>query len=240
MAVFRVEKSSNYTTMSNYHLQDKTLSLKAKGLLSQILSLPDNWDYSVAGLVKICKEGKDCIVTVLQELEQAGYITRRQQRTADGKLAGMEYIIYERPHETAPCPASPYAEKPDAAKPHTGKPSAAKPHTGKPSAENPPQLNTKQSSTKEIKDLKSERARHAYGAYHNVLLSDEEADALRQEFPADYRERIERLSEYIASTGKHYKNHLATLRSWARTDKAKTPARQYSVQNYTFSEGESL
>jgi len=116
MAVFRVEKSSNYTTMSNYHLQDKTLSLKAKGLLSQILSLPDNWDYSVAGLVKICKEGKDCIVAVLQELEQAGYITRRQQRTADGKLAGMEYIIYERPHATIPCPASP-----DAAKPHTGK-----------------------------------------------------------------------------------------------------------------------
>jgi len=141
MAVFRVEKNSNYTTMSNYHLQDKSLSLKAKGLLSQILSLPDCWDYSVTGLVKICKEGKDCIVAVLQELERAGYIERCQQRTADGRLAGMEYIIYEKPHSVTPTPRpdSPYAENP---------------HTGKPPAENPPQLNTKESSTKEIKDCK--------------------------------------------------------------------------------------
>lgn len=65
MAVIRVEKNKNFTTMSNYHLRDKELSLKAKGLLSQILSLPENWDYSVRGLVAICLEGKDCIVTTL-------------------------------------------------------------------------------------------------------------------------------------------------------------------------------
>ena len=73
MAVIRVEKNKNFTTMSNYHLRDKELSLKAKGLLSQILSLPENWDYSVRGLVAICLEGKDCIVTTLQELERKGY-----------------------------------------------------------------------------------------------------------------------------------------------------------------------
>lgn len=86
MAVIRVEKNKNFTTMSNYHLRDKELSLKAKGLLSQILSLPENWDYSVRGLVAICLEGKDCIVTTLQELERKGYLVRKQTRDAHGIL----------------------------------------------------------------------------------------------------------------------------------------------------------
>ena len=95
MAVIRVEKNRNFTTMSNYHLRDKDLSLKAKGLLSQILSLPDDWDYSVRGLASICLEGKDCIVTTLKELEIKGYLVRKQLRDANGRLSGIEYIIYE-------------------------------------------------------------------------------------------------------------------------------------------------
>ena len=87
MAVIRVEKNRNFTTMSNYHLRDKDLSLKAKGLLSQILSLPDDWDYSVRGLASICLEGKDCIVTTLKELEIKGYLVRKQLRDANGSWA---------------------------------------------------------------------------------------------------------------------------------------------------------
>ncbi|MCL2776311.1 MAG: helix-turn-helix domain-containing protein, partial [Oscillospiraceae bacterium] len=74
MAVFRVEKNKNYTVMSNYHLKDKNLSLKSKGLLSLILSLPEEWNYTTRGLASICKEGVDCIGASLRELETAGYI----------------------------------------------------------------------------------------------------------------------------------------------------------------------
>lgn len=105
MAVFRVEKNANYTTMSNYHLRDKQLSLKAKGLLSFCLSLPDTWDYSIMGLAAVCKEGRDCIMSTLQELEELGYLRRERTRNADGTLAGADYVIYELPQ--------PVSEKPD-------------------------------------------------------------------------------------------------------------------------------
>ena len=80
MAVFRVERTSDYTVMSNYHLRDKRLSLKAKGLLSQMLSLPEDWDYTLAGLCCINRDSKDAIRTAIRELEEAGYIRRRQTR----------------------------------------------------------------------------------------------------------------------------------------------------------------
>ena len=91
--VFRVEKNGNYTTMSNYHLQDKALSLKAKGLLSMLLSLPDSWSYSVRGLAAISREGKDGIRSGLQELERYGYLIRKQKRCASGKMGLIEYVI---------------------------------------------------------------------------------------------------------------------------------------------------
>ena len=87
MAVMRVEKSANYTVMSNCHLDDTRLSLKAIGLLSKILRLPDDWDYTLEGLARICKEGKDAIRSAIVELEQAGYIERRQTHAADGSFA---------------------------------------------------------------------------------------------------------------------------------------------------------
>ena len=97
MAVFRVERTSDYTVMSNYHLRDKRLSLKAKGLLSQMLSLPEDWDYTLAGLCYINRESKDAIRTAIHELERAGYIHRRQTTDSGGKFAGNVYTIYERP-----------------------------------------------------------------------------------------------------------------------------------------------
>ena len=97
MAVFRVERTRDYTVMSNHHLKNKDLSLKAKGLLSQMLSLPENWDYTLAGLSAINRESKDAIRSAVNELEKAGYIRRRQTVDRRGKFSGNEYIIYEQP-----------------------------------------------------------------------------------------------------------------------------------------------
>ncbi len=105
MSVFRVEKNSNYTVMGNYHLRDMRLSLKAIGLLSKILSLPEDWDYSLKGLVKICKDGQSAVDTALHELEEQGYLERTRDRSSDGRLTGTIYTIYETPHKNL--------EKPD-------------------------------------------------------------------------------------------------------------------------------
>jgi len=97
MAVFRVDKNKNYTVMSNHHLRNAALTLKAKGLLSQILSLPPEWDYTLKGLSRINRESIDAIRTAIQELERAGYITRSRERKENGQLGGAEYIINEQP-----------------------------------------------------------------------------------------------------------------------------------------------
>lgn len=94
--IFRVEKNNGYTVMSNHHLKNSNLTLKAKGLLSLMLSLPEEWDYSLRGLSSICREGVDSIRTALHELEAEGYIIRRQTRTSSGQW-DSEYIIYETP-----------------------------------------------------------------------------------------------------------------------------------------------
>ena len=97
MAVFRVEKTKGYTVMSNHHLRNPSLTLKAKGLLSQMLSLPEEWDYTLKGLSSINRESVDAIRTAVWELEKAGYITRRQGRDEKGKMAAIEYTIFEQP-----------------------------------------------------------------------------------------------------------------------------------------------
>lgn len=112
MAIFRVEKNSNYTVMSNYHLRDKQLSLKAKGLLSQMLSLPEEWDYTLAGLALINKEQVDAIRTAIKELERAGYIFRQRTRTPDGVFTGIEYVIRELPESSQEPDKKPLLENP--------------------------------------------------------------------------------------------------------------------------------
>mgnify|MGYP002798566841 FL=1 len=97
MAVFRIERTRDYTVMSNHHLRNHELSLKAKGLLSMMLSLPDDWNYTTRGLAKICKEGVDAIGNALRELETAGYIVRHQLRDRQGRISDTEYVIYEQP-----------------------------------------------------------------------------------------------------------------------------------------------
>ena len=107
MSVFRIERNKNYTVMSNYHLRDTTISLKSRGLLSMMLSLPDEWNYTTRGLAKICKEGVDAIGGALRELEKAGYIVRRVVRNERGRICDMEYTIYEQPHPRQPGPPRP-------------------------------------------------------------------------------------------------------------------------------------
>ena len=142
MAVFRVEKNKGFTVMSNYHLKDKRLSLKAKGLLSQMLSLPENWDYTLRGLVCINKEKLDAIRTAVLELENHGYITRQQSRDNGGIFANIEYIIYEQPQALSPCLENPNAVESGPKQPCLGFPNTDNPNTDKPNTENPTQLNT--------------------------------------------------------------------------------------------------
>ena len=134
MAVFRVEKNTGYTVMSNHHLRNKELSLKAKGLLSQMLSLPEDWDYTLAGLSYINRESIDAIRTAVWELEKAGYITRRQGRDEKGKMTAIEYTIYEQPQP-------PELDCPVLENPTADNPILENPTTDNPTSENPMQLN---------------------------------------------------------------------------------------------------
>ena len=132
MAVFRVERTNNYTVMSNYHLRDKNLSLKAKGLLSQMLSLPEDWDYTLAGLARINAEGKDAIRAAVVELEKAGYVQRRQTTDKAGKFGSNEYVIREYPVTHEPPPEGPSSALPLSGNPMTEEPSAVPTQTEKP------------------------------------------------------------------------------------------------------------
>ena len=142
MAVFRVERNSGYTVMSNHHLRNKELTLKAKGLLSQMLSLPEDWDYTLAGLSHINRESIDAIRTAVWELEKAGYILRRQGRDEKGKMTAIEYTIYEQP-------------QPMLENPIPGKPMLENPTTDNPTSENPTQINKDISRTNLPKKEKS-------------------------------------------------------------------------------------
>ena len=112
MAVFRIEKTRDYTVMSNYHLRDMSLSLKAKGLLSLMLSLPENWDYTMKGLAHICKDGIDSISGGIRELEAHGYLIRARVRGANGQLGSIEYTILEQPKAPSPTQEKPIRENP--------------------------------------------------------------------------------------------------------------------------------
>lgn len=118
MSVFRINKTNNFTIMSNTHFKEKKMSLKAKGLLSLMLSLPDDWDYSIAGLAALSKDGKDSVMSALSELEKFGYLTRTRMVNNKGQFAGVEYNIYENPVAAIPIQekensANPGADKPD-------------------------------------------------------------------------------------------------------------------------------
>ena len=143
MAVFRVAKMSDFTTMSNHHLRNKKLSLKAVGLMSKILSLPDEWDYSLKGLAKLNTDGIDGVRSALKELEDAGYIIRRQLRDKGGRMSHSEYLVFEVPELAKPTSDLPSSENPI----------PVKPSTDDPSSEIPTQINTNQVITQKENTL---------------------------------------------------------------------------------------
>ena len=157
MAVFRVEKTKDYTVMSNHHLRNTALSLKAKGLMSLMLSLPEDWDYTLKGLACICKDGVDSISGAIKELERHGYLSRKRLRLPNGRLGDIEYTIHEQPENPVTEPNSPKRENPkqvnsNQVNPVLKTPILATPIQTEPVLAKPAQLNTNQSNTEEIKD----------------------------------------------------------------------------------------
>ena len=157
MAVFRVEKTRDYTVMANHHLKNKELTLKAKGLLSVMLSLPENWDYTLKGLSHINREGVDAIREAVRELERAGYVQRSRNKNEKGQFSDTEYVIYEQPHRPfveaegpaleKPTLENPTLEHPTQEMPVQGHPILDMPALEKPALENPTQLNTDRTNT---------------------------------------------------------------------------------------------
>ena len=131
MAVFRVEKTKDFTVMSNHHLRNTELSLKAKGLLSLMLSLPEDWDYTTKGLAHICRDGVDSITTALKELERHGYLTRQRLRYENGQLGDIEYTIHEKPATGVKQGVPPKRENPRQVNPRQAKPEQAEPDNAK-------------------------------------------------------------------------------------------------------------
>lgn len=201
--VFRIEKNTDYTVMSNHHLKNRSLSLKAKGLFSVILSLPEEWDYTLGGLAAISKESLDAIRTAVNELESFGYLHREQLRDEHGRLAHNEYLVYECP-ENNPYHSSDNTENTDTAKssakatnrsvkpisPSLGKPTTVEkqsdlpslenpitdnPTTEKPSTENPTQLN-KNKSNKNL--LNNNLINKSNQSYHAHAGANENADKI--------------------------------------------------------------
>ena len=211
MAVFRIERTRDYTVMSNHHLRDKALSLKSKGLLSMMLSLPEDWNYTTRGLAKICKEGVDAIGGALRELEAAGYIVRHQMRDRQGRISDTEYVIYEQPQ-----PKAPDTPQPDTASPDTENPYLADPDTEKPAELNiekskTQKSNTQGSSTDSIPFRETAAARpperkgrdamsvEEMQSYRDLVLENIEYDHLCREF-ATYREDLDEIVELIVET----------------------------------------
>ena len=223
MAVFRVERNKGYTVMSNHHLRNKDLTLKAKGLLSQMLSLPEDWDYTLAGLSHINRESIDAIRTAVWELEKAGYITRRQGRDEKGKMTAIEYTIYEQPQP-------PELEKPILENPTAGNPVLENPTTGNPTSENPMQIikeeqktnlskkekpNTDIQSTHSIPihspnpspfegaaqppERKRKEPNDAYRVYEEIIKDNICYDILKQDMPYDH-DRINEIIDLILET----------------------------------------
>ena len=211
MAVFRIERTRDYTVMSNHHLRDKALSLKSKGLLSMMLSLPEDWNYTTRGLAKICKEGVDAIGGALRELESAGYIVRHQMRDRQGRICDTEYVIYEQPQ-----PKAPDTPQPDTASPDTENPYLADPDTEKPAELNieksrTQKSNTQGSSTDSIPFRGTAAARpperkgrdamsmEEMQDYRELILENIEYDHLCREFET-YREDLDEIVELIVET----------------------------------------
>ena len=219
MAVFRIERTRDYTVMSNHHLRNVALSLKAKGLLSMMLSLPDDWNYTTRGLAKICKEGVDAIGGALRELEREGYIVRHQLRDAQGRISDTEYVIYEQPQPKVPDIPSPDTAAPDTDSPDTENPYLDKPDTEKPADTENPYLDkpdTEKPAELNIEQLNTQKPNTQGSSIDSIPFRETAAgnpperkgrDAMSMEEMQNYRELILENIEYD-----HLRRQFATYR----------------------------
>ena len=204
MAVFRIENTRDYTVMANHHLRNTELSLKAKGLLSLMLSLPEEWDYTTKGLARICKDGVDSICAGVRELEDHGYVVRERIRNPNGQLGAIEYTILEQPRTS----------EPKREKPERGNPVQANPVLGKPEQENPAQLNTYRTNKEEsntlsinpypinsypINPVTDQMGIDRMDIYREIIKENIEYDTMKDNFPYDY-ERLDEIVELMAET----------------------------------------
>ena len=209
MAVFRIEKTRDYTVMSNHHLRNTDLSLKAKGLLSLMLSLPEDWDYTMKGLAHICKDGIDSISAGIRELEAHGYLIRERIRNKNGQLGSIEYTILEQPKQPEPIQGTPILENPVQVNPTLDAPMQGE----------PAQLNTKGSSNqKSKKDLSITEPSNpirsnppapegrngtdgmeAREIYREIVYGNIEYDILREDNMVN-RDQLDEIAELIVDT----------------------------------------
>lgn len=218
MAVFRIEKTRDYTVMANHHLRNTELSLKAKGLLSLMLSLPEDWDYTTKGLARICKDGVDSISATIKELEDTGYIIRQRIRNSKGQLTTIEYTIQEHPPHPQPAPQNPELENPELENPVLANPTLGKPESVYPEQENPAQSNTKKSNNQLSKtDLSNtevsipiqlnpyipqttnKMGMDSRETYRKIILENIEYDIIVQDRPTCH-ERLEEIVELLLDT----------------------------------------
>lgn len=202
MAVFRIEKTRDYTVMANHHLKNRELTLKAKGLMSVLLSLPDDWDYTLVGLSRISREGVDAIREAVKELERAGYVIRNRVRNEKGQLTDTEYVIYEQPRApevaaesqepVSPALEKPVLENPTLENPTQDKPTLDFPALDKPTLENPMQLNTHRLNThRENIDLSIPHAANTYPSIPQSSTPAREQPSMVAQYKALVRHHID-------------------------------------------------
>lgn len=204
MAVFRIDKTRDYTVMSNHHLRNTELSLKAKGLLSLMLSLPDNWDYTTKGLARICKDGVDSICAAVRELEEHGYVIRERVRGANGQLGSIEYTILEQPAKP-----SPERENPVQVKPILENPVLGKPEQEIPAQSNKDKSNTDLSITESSNPIRSNPpapegrngtdGMEAREIYREIVYGNIEYDILREDNTVNC-DQLDEIAELIVDT----------------------------------------
>lgn len=204
MAVIRVVKNKDYTVMSNAHLHDKRLSLKAVGLLSIVLSLPDDWHYTINGLVGSVKDGKDSVESAIKELKKNGYL-RVDKIYPNGNCNRIQYqyTFFEKPQEVVFQPL----ENQDVENQEVESQVFENPHA---------YINTNKQSTN--KQNTKEQSKHKYGEYQHVLLTDKEHAHLVELYGSSLDEHIKILDEYIETSGKNYKNHSLVLQKWVHDE----------------------
>lgn len=204
MAVIRVVKNKDYTVMSNAHLHDKRLSLKAVGLLSIVLSLPDDWHYTINGLVGSVKDGKDSVESAIKELKKNGYL-RVDKIYPNGNCNRIQYqyTFFEKPQEVVFQPL----ENQDVENQEVESQVFENPHA---------YISTNKQSTN--KQNTKEQSKHKYGEYQHVLLTDKEHTHLVELYGSSLDEHIKILDEYIETSGKKYKNHSLVIQKWVHDE----------------------